>query len=125
MAAPSLSLHALPGIPLVEPGDDLAGLLGAALEASGLGLEDGDILVVAQKIISKAEGCYLALADVAPSPRAIEIAARVRKDPRHVEVVLSESSQIVREGPHVLVVAHKLGFVMANAGVDESNIDHK
>ncbi|MFG1420744.1 coenzyme F420-0:L-glutamate ligase [Roseixanthobacter liquoris] len=124
MAAPALSLHAVPGIPLVEPGDDLAGLLGAALEASGLGLEEGDILVVAQKIVSKAEGRYLALADVVPSPRAIEIAARLRKDPRHVETVLSESSEIVREGSHVLVVAHKLGFVMANAGVDESNIDH-
>ncbi|MFG1461306.1 coenzyme F420-0:L-glutamate ligase [Xanthobacter sp. DSM 24535] len=124
MTAPALSLHALPGIPLVEPGDDLAALLGAALEESGLGLCDGDILVVAQKIVSKAEGRYLALADVTPSARATEIAVRLGKDPRHVEVVLGESSEIVREGPHVLVVAHILGFVMANAGVDESNIDH-
>lgn len=123
MAISPVSLFALGGIPLVEPGDDLAALLAANLNAE-LGLLDGDIIVIAQKIVSKAEGLYVDLDDVKPSARAIELAAELGKDPRHVEVVLSESSEIVKVGQHVLVAAHKLGFVMANAGIDESNISH-
>lgn len=122
-AAPStLALHPLAGLPLFEPGDDVAACVGDALEASGLGLEDGDILVVAQKIVSKAEGRYVDFADIVPGSRAREIAQQTGKDPRHVEIVLSESSEVVKVGPNVVVVAHRLGFVMANAGIDESNI---
>ena len=119
-----VSLHALRGIPLVEPGDDLAGLIGQALRDNGLSLADGDILVVAQKIVSKSEGCYVNLDDVTPSARARELAAELGKDPRHVEVVLSESEELVKVGQHVIIAAHRLGLVMANAGVDESNISH-
>jgi coenzyme F420-0:L-glutamate ligase / coenzyme F420-1:gamma-L-glutamate ligase len=118
----AVTLHALAGLPLIEPGDDLAALIGEALRANGVGLQNGDILVVAQKIVSKAEGRYVALADVEPSPRAREIAERTRKDPRYVEVALTESEDVVKIGPHVVVAAHRLGFVMANAGIDESNI---
>jgi coenzyme F420-0:L-glutamate ligase / coenzyme F420-1:gamma-L-glutamate ligase len=118
----SVMLHALSGVPLVEPGDDLAAMLIDALRASGLGLRDRDLLVVAQKIVSKAEGRYVALADVTPSPRAQEIARATGKDARYVEIVLSQSEDIVKIGPHVVVAGHKLGFVMANAGIDESNI---
>jgi coenzyme F420-0:L-glutamate ligase/coenzyme F420-1:gamma-L-glutamate ligase len=124
MQPPPVTLLALPGVPLIEPGDDLAAILASAISASETGLRDGDILVVAQKIVSKAEGRYVSLRSVVPSARAIEIAARTGKDPRHVEVVLSQSEEIVKVGPHVVVAAHKLGFVMANAGVDESNIRH-
>lgn len=124
-AIPSLSLHAVPGLPLVEPGDDLAGLIAEALRSAGIGLQDGDIVAVAQKIVSKADGLYVALDTVAPSDRARELAALTGKDPRHVEVVLSETEEIVKAGARAIVSAHRRGFVMANAGIDESNIDHK
>lgn len=124
MASASLSLHALGGVPLVTPGDDLAGLIVVALREAGFSLVDGDILVVAQKIVSKSDGLYVDLDRVTPSQRARDIAAKVGKDPRHVEVVLGESEEIVKVGPHVIVAAHKLGLVMANAGIDESNIEH-
>jgi coenzyme F420-0:L-glutamate ligase/coenzyme F420-1:gamma-L-glutamate ligase len=119
-----VSFYALPGIPLVEPGDDLATMIGDVLRENELWLVDGDILVLAQKIVSKSEGLYINLDDVTPSEQAIAIAAQVGKDPRHVQVVLSESDEVVKVGPHVVVTAHKLGFVMANAGIDESNISH-
>lgn len=124
MSLAPVSFCALPGIPLVEPGDDLASLLADALRGNGLGLVEGDILVIAQKIVSKAEGLYLDLDEVTPSDTARELAEKLGKDPRHVEVVLSESEEIVKVGNHVIVTAHKLGFVMANAGIDESNISH-
>jgi len=120
-----VSLFAVPGFPLVEPGQDLARLIEDALRRNDLALLDGDIVVVAQKIVSKAEGRYVDLADVIPGEKALELAARLGKDPRHVEVVLSESDEIVKVGQHVIVAAHKLGFVMANAGIDESNISHE
>lgn len=122
--ATPVSLYPLRGLPLFEPGDDVAAIIGDALRSSGIGLKDHDILVVAQKIVSKAEGAYVKLDEVVPSPEAIELAGRTGKDPRHTEVVLSESDEVVKVGPHVIVVAHRLGFVMANAGVDESNIEH-
>ena len=117
-----LSLTALPGIPLVQPGDDLADILLRGLTAAELRLEDGDVIVVAQKIVSKAEGRSVELASVKPSPRAIELAAEVQKDPRLVELILSESVRVVRSRPNVLIVEHKRGFVMANAGIDQSNV---
>ncbi len=120
-----LSLTALPGLPFVSPGDDLPALLISAMEASAVRPEPLDVLVVAQKIVSKSEGRYIRLADVAPSPRAVELARRVEKDPRLVEVILSETTEVVAAGPGVLIVAHRLGFVMANAGVDQSNVEQR
>ncbi len=110
------------GLPRVKPGDDLAGLLASALPPNGIALRPGDVLVVAQKIVSKAEGRVVDLATVIPSPQAIELAAEIDKDPRLVEVILSESVRVVRKRPGVLIVQHRLGFVMANAGVDQSNV---
>ncbi|MBV8650599.1 MAG: coenzyme F420-0:L-glutamate ligase [Alphaproteobacteria bacterium] len=124
MAASSVQLVAVPGIPLIEPGDDLAAIIAGAIRAAGLVIGDRDVLVVAQKIVSKAEGRYVELADVTPSPHASELAAIVNKDPRFVEIVLSESAEVVRYRKDVLIVAHKRGFVMANAGIDQSNIEH-
>lgn len=123
-AASPVSFYALPGLPLIEPGDDLAALIGSNLRENGLGLVNDDIVVVAQKVVSKSEGLYVSLDDVTPSERARAIAEKVGKDPRHVEVVLCESDEIVKVGPNVIVAAHKLGLVMANAGIDESNISH-
>ena len=117
-----LELIALPGLPLVRPGDDLVRLIGDAAERSGITLRDGDILVVAQKIVSKAEGRFAVLADIVPSPAARDLAAVVGKDARLVEVILSESARIVRAERNVLIAQHRLGFVMANAGVDQSNV---
>ncbi|MEE8188335.1 MAG: coenzyme F420-0:L-glutamate ligase [Kiloniellales bacterium] len=122
MPAPSLTLTAVPGIPLVEPGDDLAEILIAALESARLMPAGRDVLVVAQKIVSKAENRYLDLGAVTPSERARGLARDVDKDPRLVEVILSESEEVVAHKPGVLVVAHKLGLVLANAGVDRSNL---
>jgi coenzyme F420-0:L-glutamate ligase / coenzyme F420-1:gamma-L-glutamate ligase len=122
MSPTPVSLFALPGIPLVEPGDDLAAILARALTECEVGLRDGDVLVVAQKIVSKAEGRYVKLDEIKPSLRAVEIAQQTGKDARRVEVILSESEEIVKLGPQLVIAAHKLGFVMANAGIDESNI---
>ena len=117
-----LQLIAVPGIPAVRPGDDLAGFIVAGLEAAGVVPVDHDVVVVAQKVVSKAEGRIVDLAAVAPSARAEELAALARKDPRLVEVILSESRRVVRAVKDVLIVEHRLGFVMANAGVDQSNV---
>jgi coenzyme F420-0:L-glutamate ligase / coenzyme F420-1:gamma-L-glutamate ligase len=119
----AVTLTPIPDIPMVRPGDDLAGLLIAACERNALAPADGDVVVVAQKIVSKAEGRYVDLAKVKPSPRAARLAAEVNKDPRLVEVILGESRRVVRQRPGVLIVEHRLGFIMANAGVDRSNID--
>lgn len=108
---------ALPGLPEVRAGDDLAELL---IAAAGR-LADGDVLVVAHKIVSKAEGRTVALADVEPGDRARELAAAHGKDPRTVEVILTESTEIVRSRPGVLICRTRHGFVCANAGVDASN----
>ena len=119
----TVTLTPIPDIPLLKPGDDLAAVLIAACEASALTPADGDVLVVAQKIVSKCEGRYVDLATVQPSQRAQQLAAEVDKDPRLVEVILRESRRVVRHRPGVLIVEHRLGFIMANAGVDRSNID--
>lgn len=118
-----VTMTALEGVPLVREGDDLAGLLIAALERGGTGLEDRDVLVVAQKVVSKAEGRVVDLADVTPSERAETLASETDKDPRQVELVLAESEEVVRHKPGVIVVAHRLGHVMANAGIDRSNVE--
>jgi len=116
----AIRLIPLPGIPLVAPGDDLAALILAAAERSATKLADGH-LVVCQKIVSKAQGRIVALADVTPSEEARRIAAEDDRDPRHVEVVLRESRRVVRRGHGVLICETHHGFVCANAGVDLSN----
>ena len=115
-----LRLTPLPGIPAVSPGDDLAALIESAAESLDLTLSNG-VLVVCQKIVSKAEGRIVSLSDVEPSPQAIEIAREDDKDPRHVEVVLRETVRIVRRGHRVMICETRHGFVCANAGVDLSN----
>lgn len=124
MSAARLTVTAVPGIPMVSPGDDLAAIVADGLKQAGIVPETGDIIVLAQKIVSKAEGRYVDLADVTPSARATEIAAVVDKDPRHVEVILSETAEVLRQRKGVLITVHRLGFIMANAGVDQSNIAH-
>jgi coenzyme F420-0:L-glutamate ligase / coenzyme F420-1:gamma-L-glutamate ligase len=114
----------IPGIPMVRPGDNLVDLISTALADIGESLQDTDIVCVAQKIISKAEGRLVRLADVKPSAAAIELALETDKDPQLVELILSESDEVLRKKPGVLIVRHKRGFVMANAGVDQSNVDH-
>lgn len=120
--APSVSFTAFSGVPEVRPGDDLPALIATALDATGLAPEPYDVFVVAQKIVSKAEGRFVDLAAVTPSARARELAAATDKDPRVVEVVLAESEEVLRHKPGVIVVAHRLGYVMANAGIDRSNL---
>ena len=124
-AARRLTLTALPGIPMVEPGADLATIILDGIARAGDALHDKDILVVAQKIVSKSENRYVDLRTVTPSEQASSLAREVDKDPRLVEVILRESSEVVRYRTGVLVVAHRLGFVLANAGVDQSNITHE
>lgn len=117
-----LEVFALPGLPMVQAGDDLPALIRAGLDRAGQTLRDRDVVVIAQKIVSKAEGRTVDLADVTPSPQAIALAAKVAKDPRIVEVVLAESTKVVRSRPNLMIMQHRLGFVMANAGVDQSNV---
>ena len=123
--AKSVTYFAVPGIPLVKPGDDLATMIGDALKGAQFELATGDIVVIAQKIVSKSEDRYLELKDIVPSEKALLLAEQIGKDARDIEVVLSESDEIVRHRPNVMIVAHRLGFVMANAGIDQSNIQHK
>ena len=119
----SMTVFTLPGIPEVQAGDDLAALIADALEAAGETLEPGDIIVAAQKIVSKAEGRYIELADMTPGDEALEWAAKTEKDPRLVQAILDETEKVLRWRPNLLVVEHKRGWVMANAGADQSNIE--
>ena len=119
-----LNLVALRDFPLIQSGDDLAQLIKRSLEHNGITLQDGDILVIAQKIISKAEGRQVSLAAVTPGVQAEELAQQTNKDPRLVELILQESSQILRYRPDLIIVEHRLGFVCANAGIDRSNVPH-
>lgn len=121
MAKP-LVLTPLQDLPLIHPGDNLSDLLWQSLTKASLTLLDGDILVIAQKIVSKAEGRLVNLATVSPSEKAIQLAEKVDKDPRFVELVLQESRSVLRTRPGTLIVEHCLGFVCANAGVDHSNV---
>ena len=120
----AMAITPIGGIKLVEPGDDLASLLLKGLAASHLDLEDGDILAVAQKIVSKAEGRQVDLATVEASEQARRLAEETDKDPRLVQLILDESTEVVRKKPGVLIVRHRLGMVGAHAGVDQSNVDH-
>lgn len=118
----ALTLTPLPGIPLVRPGDDLVALVLAALARAQIVLQDGDILVLAQKIVSKAEGRLVSLADVIATARAQDLAAQAGKDPRIVELILQESREVLRVRPGTMIVEHRLGFVCASAGIDHSNV---
>lgn len=116
----------LTGIDEVEPNASLDELLADRIDTLGLApFQRGDILVVTQKILSKSEDRFVDLAKVTPGPEALRLAEITRKDPRLVEVVLSESSAVLRAVPHVLITQHRSGHVMANAGVDRSNIGHR
>ena len=108
----------------MQAGDNLAEIIGNAVKASSIPLVNGDVVVVAQKIVSKAEGRLVNLADVQPSAAALKLAERTDKDPRMVELILRESSDVVRAVPGIIIVRHRLGIVSANAGIDQSNIDH-
>src|SRR5512146_1169742 len=118
----SITLTALPGIGEIEPGDDLAAVLGSALRSLPVPPRPRDVLVIAQKVVSKAEGRYVRLDSVTVSPRAAELAALTRKDARLVELILAESVEVLRARPDILIVRHRLGVVMANAGIDRSNV---
>ncbi len=124
-----ISIQAVPGLPDIQPGDDLAAEILAAMAASSLAFEDGDILVIAHKVVSKAEGRIVNLAEVEPSAQALELSETVTKDPRKIEVILSESRRVVRavkrpdQEEGTLIAEHRLGFICANAAVDESNVE--
>lgn len=118
----AITCRALPGVPDIEPGADLAGLVHDGMQRAGISLEAGDVLVVAQKAVSKAEDRFVDLRTIEPSTAAIEVAGRANKDPRFVEVVLRESSSVIRVARNVLITRHRRGFVMANAGIDQSNV---
>jgi coenzyme F420-0:L-glutamate ligase / coenzyme F420-1:gamma-L-glutamate ligase len=119
----SLALTTLDNFPLIRRDDNLADILVRSLKDTQIELQDGDILVVAQKIVSKAEGRMVNLAAVTPSQRALELAEQTQKDPRMVELILQESNEVVRTRTGTIIVEHKLGFICANAGIDHSNVN--
>ncbi len=119
----SLVLTPLSGIPAIRAGDDLAEIALSGIANSNARLQSGDVLVFAQKIVSKAEGRAVDLATVSPSPRALEMAQQTGKDARLVELILQESTEIVRQRHDLIIVRHRLGFILANAGIDASNVD--
>ncbi|MDX1663119.1 MAG: coenzyme F420-0:L-glutamate ligase [Candidatus Promineifilaceae bacterium] len=121
----SITLTPIPNLPDIQPGDDVPALLLQKLVEAGLTLEEGDIIAVAQKIISKAEGRQVNLAEVEPGQEAREVAEKTRKDPRLVELILRESEEISRMAPGILIVRHRLGFTSANAGIDRSNVPQR
>jgi coenzyme F420-0:L-glutamate ligase/coenzyme F420-1:gamma-L-glutamate ligase len=122
----TLTITPLPGIPMIQEGDDLGELIRHSLNRAGIALVDGDILIIAQKVISKAEGRMVNLADITASTEAQQLAEKTGKDPRLVEVILRESSRVLRSKKGTIIVEHRLGFVCASAGIDHSNVktDH-
>ena len=121
--AATLTFHTLAGFPHVQPGDDLARQIADCLTENDLTLQAGDVVALAQKVVSKAEGRYAQIASVVPSQEAEDWAARTGKDPQLVQITLDEANHVLRSRPNLLVVEHRLGMVMANAGIDQSNID--
>jgi coenzyme F420-0:L-glutamate ligase/coenzyme F420-1:gamma-L-glutamate ligase len=118
----SIQLLPLPDFPLVEPGDDWIRHILQSLHRAKIALVDGDLLVVAQKIVSKAENRFAYLNEVVPGAEAVALAGSIRKDPRLVELILSESVEVLRHRQGVMIVEHRLGYVHANAGIDQSNV---
>jgi coenzyme F420-0:L-glutamate ligase/coenzyme F420-1:gamma-L-glutamate ligase len=119
----TLSLIPLKGFPLIHHGDKLPEIIAAALDNNGLAIKDGDILVLAQKIVSKSEGRLVNLTSVEPSEEANHYAQITDKNPRLIELILSESQEVLRAQKGIIIVQHKLGFISANAGIDHSNVD--
>jgi len=119
-----LILTALLGIPIIEPGDSITDVTIKALKENGISLENGDVIVVAQKIISKSEGRFVNLTTIKPSKKAMKLAEKTSKDPRFIELVLQESKSVLRTRPGTIIVEHKLGFICANAGIDHSNVQN-
>jgi len=117
-----LTYFAIQGIPQIRPGDYLPEIIYSAIADNGLFLQDGDILILAQKIVSKSEGRLVNLTTVQPSPKAIELADYLGKKPELVELILRESNEVVRTRPGTIIVEHKSGFICANAGIDHSNV---
>ncbi len=122
MGSPDLAFFRLGGLPLFVAGDDLAGIILASLADAGLTLQQGDALAVAQKIVSKVEGQTVDLGTVEASAEARRLATETDKDPRMVELILRESTSVVRSRPGVIIVRHRLGVILANAGIDRSNV---
>ncbi len=118
----TLSLMPLQGIPMIQPGDNLPEIIADTLEKNQQTLINHDILVLAQKIVSKAEGRLVNLTEVTPSEKALSLAEEIGKDPRLIELILSESAEVIRTRQNLIIVAHKLGFISANAGIDHSNV---
>jgi len=118
----SLILTPVPGIPLIKAGDDLSKIILSAMERAGLSILPNDILVIAQKVVSKAEGRLVNLASVVPSEEATSLAVETEKDARLVELILRESCEVLRKRPGAIIVEHRCGFVCANAGIDHSNV---
>lgn len=117
-----LILTPLIDFPLIQPGDDLASQIIYSLDRSGIVLQDEDIFVIAQKVVSKAENRFVNLTEIQPSQEAIELAQKVDKDPCLVEMILRESKEVLRYRPGTIIVEHRLGFICANAGIDHSNV---
>src|SRR5438270_3530045 len=118
-----ITFTAVPDLPLIHPGDDLARIVFDRMAAAGIAFQDGDVLVVAQKVVSKCEGRLVHLRDVQPTPRALELAAVTEHDPRLDELILQESNEILKVRKGLLIVEQRTGFICANAGIDRSNIE--
>jgi coenzyme F420-0:L-glutamate ligase/coenzyme F420-1:gamma-L-glutamate ligase len=119
----TLTFSPIQNVPMIQPGDDLAKLVTDAIRKNHIQLHDEDILVFTQKVVSKSENRLRNLTEIEPTPRAIELAAIVRKDPRLVELILQESKTVLRATPGVLIVEHRIGVISANAGIDHSNVN--
>lgn len=122
MPSPALALFPVPGIPVIDAETDLATVIATAISDAGLRPERGDVVVIAQKIVSKAEACTVDLREITPSQKARALAQGGDKDPRLIELILSESKRIVRHSADVIITEHRLGIVLANAGIDRSNV---
>ena len=117
-----LTLTPLQNIPIIQPGDDLTAIIQSTFKPSNIQLSIGDVIVIAQKIVSKAEGRMVHLATVTPSLAAQKLATKINKDPRLTELILRESKAVLRTRPGLMIVEHRLGFICANAGIDQSNV---
>lgn len=120
----ALIIQPLANFPLIEPGNEIASVINRLVKSENIPINDEDIFVITQKIVSKAENRYIDLNIVKPSKRACDLAVITDKDPRLIELILSESNQIIRVGHGVIIVEHRLGFICANAGIDQSNLPH-
>ena len=123
MKPPQITLTAIPGLPLFQPGDDIAQSVLERMSQAGLAFQHGDVLVLCQKIVSKAEGRAVRLSDVVPSKAAQRLSAETGKDPRLIELILGESQRVLRARPQLIIAEHQLGWICANAGIDRSNVD--